>query len=133
MSTFVIRSKSHWGTGDQADDRATPFRVLSAATTNATQVVTRPVLLTTLLVVNTSGIVRFLKLYDSPTVPIAGQGTPVWTIPVPTATTGAGFSLPLSIPIAFNNGIGLTITANIADNDATAISANDVTIVGAYL
>ena len=133
MSTFVLRSKNYWGTGDQADDRAIPFRVLSAATTNATQVVVRPVMLTSLMAINTSASVRFLKIYDSASIPTAGSGTPVWTIPIPSATTGAGFSLPIPIPIGFNNGIGLTITANIGDTDATAIAANDITIVGAYL
>ena len=133
MSTFALRTKQHWGTGDQADDRATPFRLLSAATTNATLIVVRPVLLTTLVVINTSVSVRFLKLYDTATTPTAGSGVPIWTIPVSASATGAGLSLPLAIPVAFNNGIGLTITANIGDTDATAITANDITIVGAYL
>lgn len=133
MSTFAIRSKTHWGTGDQADDRAIPFRVLSAATTNAQTIIVRQCLLTSLFVVNTNASARFLKIYDTASTPIAGSGTPIWTLTIPGSTTGAGFSYPLAVPVGFNYGIGLTITGAVADNDTTVVAANEVVIAGAYI
>ena len=80
----------------------------------------------------------YLKLYDTPTAPTIGAGTPLMTIPLSAEQVWNGTALiagggginPLwfgSIGVSFLTGIGYTLTKLAADNDTTALSAGDVT------
>lgn len=104
---------------------ATTYRVLSANTTNDALVKTGGRALQSILVYNT-GTIAFVKLYNKATTPTVGTDTPIMTIPV-TATTG---QVLLTFPagISFDLGIGIGITGAIADNDTTAVAANQVTV-----
>lgn len=69
----------------------------------------------------------FVKFYDSSTIPTAGAGTPLFTVPVISTTTLAGNSqVNFEEGIPFKNGIGFTITGAIADNDTTAVTLNSI-------
>jgi len=116
---------------------ATKFRIVSAATTNATSTKATAGVLKMLSLGNVNAAARFLKVYDKASAPTVGTDVPVWTIMIPanpTAALGAGREIPFPPEgIAFSNGIAFAITANYADSDTTAVAAGDVTLAGAYL
>lgn len=134
MAAFAHRIKNLFGLNDDIADSSTPHSLNSAASTNAMQVKKAPGVVTFILAVNVSGGVKYLKLYDTNQLPVAGSGTPVARIPIPTvATTGAGVSLPLPVPLKFNTGIAYTITGAAADSDTTVLALNDVTLTLGYI
>lgn len=111
----------------------TPFKVISAATTNATVVKASAGQLGGLQVFNNSGTIGYLKLYNKASAPTVGTDTPVKTLLIPANTSGAGFIVPRSqIGTQFSNGIALAITGGIADNDNTAVAANAFVVNGDY-
>lgn len=111
----------------------TPFKVISAATTNATSVKPSAGQLGGLQVFNNSGNIGYLKLYDKASVPTVGTDTPVKTLLIPASTNGAGFTIGRSeIGTQFLIGIALAITGGIADNDNTAVAANAFIVTGDY-
>ena len=115
-----------------AQDGYTPYRLISAASTNATSVKAAAAQLGHLVVVNLNAAVRFLKLYNKASAPTVGTDTPLWTIPIPASTTGAGVAVPLPGGLAFSLGLAFAITANLADADTTAVAAGDVMVNMGY-
>ena len=74
-------------------------------------------------VFNAAASVRYLKIYDKASTPTSSD-TPLLTIPVPNSQ-----SIDLNctiLGVQCVNGIGVRATQNLADNDNTAPSANDV-------
>lgn len=106
----------------------TMHRTLSAATTNATNVKSSAGQVYALQVFNVNAAARYLKLYNSASAPTAGAGTPVKTYVIPGNTAGNGFTIEVSKGMAFSSGIGFTITAAMADNDTTAVAANEIVV-----
>jgi len=82
---------------------------------------------------NIGSTVLWAKIYDSATAPTCGSGTPIRRFMIPvnsTAANGAGSNISLGAAgIAFINGIGLCVTAGIADTDTTTPTAS-VAVVG---
>jgi hypothetical protein len=112
---------------------ATPFRILSAGSTNATSVKGSAGTLYSLVAVNTNAAVRYLKLYNKATSPTVGSDTPVFTFAIPGNTAGAGFALPIpTCGIAFSTGIAAALTTGAGDSDTGAVAANEITVNGAY-
>ena len=72
---------------------------------------------------------RHVKLYDTATAPDITM-TPVATISLPANghSTANGNDGPQTGGITFQRGIGIRVTTGIADNDATAPTANDVVV-----
>lgn len=77
---------------------------------------------------NNSASHAYLKLYNSPpeTAPTAGS-TPVLRKMIP---SGSGFNEDIN-PTLFTQGCWYRVTRNLADNDTTAVAANEV-IVNVY-
>lgn len=99
----------------------TPGKTLSAATTNATSIKAAAGTLCTLIAINTTATIYYLKLYNTVAAPTCNSDTVVMSIPVPANTSGSGYALPLGpFGIAFTTGIGLCLTGALADNDNTA-------------
>lgn len=98
-------------------------RIASAATTNATSVKAGSGVLTDIFAANTSAAVRYLKLYNKASAPIVGIDTPIMTLPIP---AGGSIAPRIGFALGFSSGIAYAITGGIADNDATAVAANDV-------
>lgn len=105
--------------------------ILSAATTNNTNVTTVPSALYSLVGVNTNTATYYLKLYD-----FAGtfscNGSAVYlTYPIPGngAATNAVSSLVVPFPVGmgFTSGIGMCITGGQADTDNSS-AATGITI-----
>lgn len=111
-----------------AQDGWTPHKLISAATTNATSVKASAAQLGVLVAINVSTVARFLKLYNKASAPTVGTDTPVWVVPIPAGSNGAGVAVPIPGGLAFSTGLAYAITANIADSDNTAVAAGDVVV-----
>lgn len=110
----------------QAANGLTTFKLISAATTNATSVKAAAGQLYTILASNVNAAARFLKFYNKATAPAVGTDVPVLTFLIPAGgalsldTGGMGFAFPL--------GIALAITALVADADVTAVALNEIVV-----
>tara|TARA_R100000541_G_scaffold56507_1_gene65960 strand:- start:800 stop:1258 length:459 start_codon:yes stop_codon:yes gene_type:complete len=123
-----VTSKSGGG------DASLPFRLISAATTNATSVKASAGKIVTITGLSTNAsTVSFLKIYDKATAPVVGTDVPVMTIPIPTHTQGAGIVIPICNGVTFLNGIALAITGAVSDSDTTAVAADEVVINLTYI
>ena len=78
--------------------------------------------------VNANAAARYVKFYNAATAVTAGVGTPAKTVCVPGGTAAQPTVVTLGQPVglAFAAGIAVTITANLADADATAVTAGDL-------
>lgn len=107
---------------------ATPYKLVSTASTNATSVKGSAGIVYAIAAFNINAAARFLKLYNKATAPTVGTDTPVHTFLIPGSTTGAGFVLPVPGGITFNLGIALALTTGMADSDTGAVGAADVVV-----
>jgi len=104
---------------------ATPYKLISAATTNATSVTAVPTALLGITAQNATAALRYLKLYDKAAAPVVGTDVPVETIALqPNSTFRAAYPRGL----AFLAGLACALTAGQADTDATAVAAGDVLV-----
>lgn len=76
---------------------------------------------------NVGAAAVYVRLYDKSSTP-ATTDTPLWRGVIPGNTAGAGFVKSWPQGLACANGIGVRVTGAIADNDATALAANQVII-----
>lgn len=103
-----------------------PYSLIAAGTTNATNVKPAPGELHGWAITNTAAYTVWLKFYDSATAPTAGSGTPVLRFGIP---AGAAANFPITENGAlFLNGLGFTITKLQADNDTTVVVAGDLVV-----
>lgn len=109
---------------------ATPWKLISAAGTNATSVKSSAGAIYGLVISNTVVASRWLKLYDKSTAPTVGTDAPVQTIEV---KGGSQIVIQHPVGAGFATGIGLAITGAAADNDATAVGAGDVVVSATYI
>jgi len=100
------------------------FHLISAATTNATNIKASAGQVYGWSIFNTNAAVRYVKLHNTAGAPTAGTGV-VYTIGVP--ATG-GNNIALSSGIAFSTGIAVTTVTGTADTDTAAVAANDLVI-----
>lgn len=109
------------------DGGYTPNKLISAATTNATSIKASAGTLGFLTASNTNVSPRYLKFYNKASAPTVGTDTPVQTFMIPGDSSGTNIPIP-TYGLAFSTGIAFAITANPADNDTTAIAANEVIV-----
>lgn len=108
---------------------ATPYKLISAASTNATSVKGSGATLYGIQVFNVNAEERYLKLYNKATAPTVGTDTPVKVILIPGATTGSGTTVPLpAAGVAFGTGLAFALTTGIADSDTGAVAANEIVV-----
>lgn len=100
-------------------------RLLSAATTNATNAKASAGIVGGWYAYNANASVRYLKLYNKATSPTVGSDTPVMTIPIP---AGAAANVEFGNGINFATGIGYATTTGVADADTGAVAANEIII-----
>lgn len=127
------RIKRSFGRDGLAADVGTSFRLLSAASTNATSLKASAGTLYFLYAVNLNAAVRYLKLYNKASAPTVGTDTPVATLPIPASATGAGFVLPMDPGMDFSTGIAYAVTTGVADADTGAVAANEIILFGLYI
>lgn len=109
---------------------ATPYTLVSAATTNGASVKGSAGVLTSLVANNASlSAWRYIRLYNLAAAPTVGTSTAVYVVPIPPQG-----SVALNFPsgLGFSTGIAVAITGGSAANDATAIGAGDVNLSLAY-
>ena len=100
----------------------TRVRVAAAAGTNATSVKASIGVIWGLRLFNNTATKKFFKLYNKASAPAVGTDVPVETIIIP----ADGGMVLADIGDEFGLGIAYAITNGIADNDTTAVAANDV-------
>lgn len=106
---------------------ADPWSFISTAAVQASLIKSGPGVVTGLQFFNVGAAAVYVRLYDTASAPAAASTHLIrWRGVVPGATTGAGFVVALPAPVKFTAGIGIRVTAAIADNDNTALSANEV-------
>jgi hypothetical protein len=132
-SIFYQRIKRSYGRDGIAADVGTGFRLISAASTNATSLKASAGTLYMIHAVNLNAAVRYLKLYNKASSPTVGTDTPVATLPIPASTTGAGFALDFGPGFDFATGIAYALTTGAGDADTGAVAANEIFLVGVYV
>jgi hypothetical protein len=100
------------------------FHLVSAGTTNATNVKASAGQLFGWRAFNTNAATRYVKLHNSSGTPTAGASV-VETIAVP---AGGGSNGLFDTGVAFSTGIAITMVTGIADSDSAAVAANDLVL-----
>jgi len=107
---------------------AIPFKLISAATTNGTNVKASLGTIYGVQVINTNAAVRYLKFYDKATAPSVGSDVPVKVITIPGNTAGAGAVIAFPVGVAFLVGISFALTTGAPDSDTGAVAANEIIV-----
>jgi hypothetical protein len=102
----------------------TTYHLVAAATTNAQSVKASPGVVRGITVFNNTTYPVFLKFHNTAGTPTAGASV------YRTIGAQAGVMTIYQPPggINFSAGIGITIVKGIADNDTTAVAANDCVV-----
>lgn len=112
---------------------ATPYKLVSAATTNATTIKASAGQVFMVTASNVNAAVRYLKFYNKASAPTVGTDTPVLTFAIPGNTAGAGTNIPIpACGIAFGTGISFATTTEATDAGTTGVAANEIVINVAY-
>lgn len=112
-----------------ASGGATPYKLISAASTNATSLKASAGQIYMITATNTNAAVRYLKLYNKASSPTVGTDTPVLVFAIPGGTAGAGTNIPVPAGgLVFGTGIAFAITTGAADSDTGAVAANEIII-----
>jgi len=102
-------------------------RVLAAASTNATNLKSKPGNLYGFYFENNAAYDVYVKFYDKASAPTVGTDVPVFTVKVPTGSNASPATMMLDgLGTAFANGISYAATKLFADTDTTVLVANDV-------
>jgi len=105
-------------------------RINSAATTNLTSVKTAVARVHGWHLFNSGAATAFVKLYAKASAPVVASDVPVLTIPIPAGQVVEGvFPTPIGVP----TGLAYAITGGLADTDATAVAAGQVSGFLAYI
>lgn len=120
-------------TRPSASGGTTPYKLNSAASTNATTVKASAGQVYMITASNTNAAVRYLKLYNKASNPTVGSDTPVLVFAIPGNTAGAGTNIPVpDSGIAFSTGIAFALVTGAADSDNTGVAANEIIVNMAY-
>lgn len=103
------------------------FHLVGAATTNQTNIKNGAGQVYGITAFNVAATPAYLKFHNTAGTPTAGAGV-TDTFLIPGNTAGAGVVINIDKGIVFGTGIGITITAGIADADTTAIAASNVVV-----
>lgn len=111
----------------QTTGGATPYQLISAATTNATNVKASAGTVYGIQAYNNSTTTNaYLKIYNKASAPTVGTDTPIKTILLP---FGGGSNIPIpDVGIALGTGIAFAITGGMAVSDTTAVAATQVAV-----
>jgi len=108
-------------------------KLISAASTNGTNVKSTPGALLGGVLTNYTTSIRYVKFYAKATAPTVGTDTPIMTVPLPPAAASGATNVYLadifgSYGLKFLLGIGYGITGALTDGDTTAVGAGDVSV-----
>ena len=108
----------------------TNFKRISTADTNAAVIKASAGRIYSIFASNNSASWRYLKIYAKPTTPTVGTDVPVAVYGIPPGSSIAPNYADIGLYVA--TGMAISITAGIADSDATAIAANEVAVTITY-
>lgn len=114
------------GGGGGGVSPSSTHHVILTASTNAALIKASAGILTGGSVFNNTGSPFYVKVFNKATTPIPGTDVPQQTFAIQ-----SGVTVPLDIPnggLTFSAGIGIAVTANISDLDATPVAANAGTV-----
>jgi len=112
---------------------STPYKLVSAATTNATSVKASAGTVYMITASNVNAAVRYLKLYNKASAPTVGTDVPVLTFAIPGATTGAGTNIPIpNVGVNFGTGIAFALTTEATDAGSTGVAVSEIVVNLAY-
>jgi hypothetical protein len=107
---------------------STAYKLISAATTNATSVKSSAGTLGAVVAMNNNTTdIAYVKLYNKSSAPTVGTDVPVLVFPLSILGGGVSFTAPQG-GINFSSGIALAITNGIADTATGAVAANQVVV-----
>lgn len=106
-----------------------PYKLISAATTNATSVKASAGQVYGYYISNVNAAARYVKLYDKASAPTVGTDVPKWTLMIP---AGSAANCDITNGLEFTLGIALAITVGVADADVAAVAANELVVNLAY-
>jgi len=113
---------------------ATAYKLVSAATTNATNVKASAGTVYMITASNVNAAVRYLKFYNKASAPTVGTDTPVFTFAIPGNTAGAGTNIPLpAMGVNFGTGISFATTTEATDAGTTGVAISEIVINIAYI
>lgn len=108
---------------------ALPYSAISAAAVLSAEIKASPGQVFDIQAFNKTATPVYVRLYNQTGVPATTDtANIVWRGMVPGDTAAAGFSIIFPKAKVFATGIGIRVTAAAADNDATALTANDVMV-----
>ena len=125
-----VNQQTSFAMNGQNANGLTRFRVVAAATTNATSVKNLPGSLYGALIVNVAAAIRYVRFYDLNVAPTVGTSAVALTIACPANSTQNLSWNPIGI--AFAAGISLAITGAAPDADTTVVVAGDVFVTTLY-
>jgi len=107
--------------------KPTPYKLNSAATTNATSVsATANTLLYGYYISNTNATAfRYVKFYNKASAPTVGTDTPVLVLAIP---GGGAANVSFPAGINFTTGLAFATTTGAADSDTAAVALNEVIV-----
>lgn len=112
---------------------ATPYKLNSAASTNATSVKASAGQIYSIACMNTNASARYLKLYNKASAPTVGTDTPVQVYTIPGNTAGSGMTITFPVGLSFGTGIAFALTTGAADSDTGAVAANEIIVNLSYV
>lgn len=127
IATWLVATSGSLVHAQSGSSGAVQFHLVATNSTNCKIVSPGP---HSVFGVQLSGIATspgYLKFFDKITAPIAGTDTPTKVLMIPAASTsfnGAGSNVSIPFGGQFAVGLGICVTAGIADNDATAVPAS---------
>jgi hypothetical protein len=104
---------------------ASTFHLVSAATTNATNIKASAGTVNGWYIYNSNANARKINFYNSNTTPVLGTTTISYSVVIP-GLAATNVSFPDGIN--FSSGIGISTVTGLADSDATAVALNDLNI-----
>ena len=99
--------------------------LISANTTNATNVKSTPGVVHGWALYNINASPRYLKIYDKATAPTVGTDTPIMTLLIP-SNSGNNFEVPKGI--LCSSGISFALTTGITHADTGAVAASEIIV-----
>lgn len=125
LPPFMVALLGSYATlAPQNSGGTTAFHLVSANTTNQTNIKASLGMVYTWNITNTNAAIRYVKFHNTAGTPTAGTGV-VRVVGVP-AGGYATFSTSVGVP--FSTGIAISTTTGSADSDATAVAAGDLII-----
>lgn len=109
-------------------NEGTAYKLVSAASTNATLVKAGPTTISMLTASNINASPRYLKLYDLGVAPTVGTSVPTHTFIIPGNASGAGTNIPIPKDLSFTRGFALALTTEATDAGSTGVAVSEIVI-----